>query len=59
MIPSSFTSGNTFRLWVQNVDYTWNEPVKGTFLKQKEISEVYDICERLKYYIRNVENPKV
>lgn len=59
MIPNSFISGNVFRLWAETLGYTWSDPLRGILLKEREICEAYDMCERLKWHIRNLKNPKV
>lgn len=48
MIPSSFVSGDIFRIWAETVDYMWSDLFRGTLLKERETSEVYDVGRRLK-----------
>lgn len=48
MIPNIFISGNVFRLWAETLGYTWSDSLRGILLKEREISEAYDMCERLK-----------
>lgn len=50
MIPSSFisVSGDIFRLRAETVDYMWSDLFRGILLKERETSEAYDVCRRLK-----------